>query len=158
MDTYLSPHFSLQEMIQSQTASREGIDNTPPADVIPHLATLCCALEHIRSFFNSAILVSSGYRNPVVNKLVGGVPDSDHVLGYAADILCPGIGSPAEVCFKLVQSRVVAYDQIIHEYGAWCHISVNPRMRGQALTIFKGWGKFRPGILKPDGTPYREGK
>ena len=155
MDTYLSPHFSLQELTQSQTAAREGIDNTPPADVIPHLATLCCALEHVRSFFGAAILVSSGYRNPVVNKLVGGVPDSDHILGYAADILVPHIGAPAEVCRRIISGHVVSFDQIIHEYGAWCHISVNPRMRGQALTIFKGWGGYRPGILNADGTPYK---
>lgn len=45
------------------------------------------ALEEIRCYLEGAkITILSGYRNPEYNRSVGGVPDSAHIDGLAADI------------------------------------------------------------------------
>ena len=70
----LSPNFSLAEMTHSQTAAREGIDNTPKPEHLENLKRLCIELlEPIRSMLgNRPIAVSSGYRSPQLNAAVNG--------------------------------------------------------------------------------------
>ena len=76
-DTFLNwitPNFSYQEMTKSLTAKRKGIDNTPSVASYINLTKLCkFILQPIRDKWGAAIIVSSGYRCPQVNKLVGGV-------------------------------------------------------------------------------------
>ncbi len=36
----LSTHFSLEELVASEVATRRGLDNTPPNEVMPNLYTL----------------------------------------------------------------------------------------------------------------------
>ena len=43
-------------------------------------------LEPLRSEIGGKILIGSGYRDPEHNREVGGVPNSQHILGQAADI------------------------------------------------------------------------
>ena len=70
----LTEHFSLEEMIKSQTGARKGIDNTPPPEVIESLKALCeNVLEKIRIHFGRPVTVNSGYRGPKLNKAIGGV-------------------------------------------------------------------------------------
>ena len=47
---------------------------------------LIVRLNAIRSRFGKPIIVNSAYRSPEHNKAVGGVSNSQHVLGTAADI------------------------------------------------------------------------
>lgn len=47
---------------------------------------LIVRLNAIRSRFGKPIIVNSGYRSPEHNAKVGGVANSQHVLGTAADI------------------------------------------------------------------------
>lgn len=138
----LSPNFDLSEFITSQTAARRNIDNAPPPDVIDRLKATAAKLELVRAFLGKPLLISSGYRSPALNKAIGGAANSAHVLGYAADFICPGFGSPLAVCKALVKSGI-KFDQIIEE-GTWIHISFDPRMRGQVLTM-KG-GKYTVGL------------
>jgi hypothetical protein len=128
----LSEHFDLTEFTTSQTASRKGIDNTPPAEVIDHLKKTAAHLEGVRSLLGRPLLISSGYRSAALNKAVGGVPLSAHTLGWAADFICPAFGSPLAICKALAASSI-KFDQIIEE-GTWVHISFDPRMRGTVLT------------------------
>ena len=87
MDILLSKNFKLSELTRSATASRLGIDNTPSPQVLSRLKTLCeTVLQPIRDKYKKPIIVSSGYRNQIVNKAVGGVSTSDHLYGCAADI------------------------------------------------------------------------
>ena len=77
----LSPHFSLAELVVSQTAARRGLDNTPGPAVIAALRALCeNVLEPVRVHYGRPVVVSSGYRAPLVNKAAGGashgVPNS----------------------------------------------------------------------------------
>jgi hypothetical protein len=65
--------------------------------------------------------------------------------GWAIDVSSDKY-SPIELC-RLVLNLGISFDQMIHEYGRWMHISFAPMLRGQQLTIFNPEKKYRPGIL-----------
>ena len=131
----LTDNFDLSEFVVSQEAARRGIDNTPPADVIENLYLLAMALEEVRARLEQPIVISSGYRSPALNAAVGGAANSAHVIGFAADLTCPGFGAPLSVCKAIATLPGFRYDQVIHEFRGWCHLSVDPRGRMQTLTI-----------------------
>lgn len=145
----LSEHFSLEELIASEVAARQGIDNTPPPDIIANLRELARGLELVRnSLGNLPIHVSSGYRCPELNARVGGARNSAHLSGLAADIVCPQFGSPLDVCL-LIASRHIATDQIIHEFGSWCHVAFaapGTFARNERLTIASAARGYEPGL------------
>src|SRR5438093_11543543 len=89
----LSEHFSLEELTESEVAARAGIDNTPSAETMRNLLRLAAGLELVRAALgNNPIHVTSGYRSPRLNQMVGGAKNSMHTQGLAADILCPAFG------------------------------------------------------------------
>jgi hypothetical protein len=130
-------NFTIAEMVQSNTADKLKISNNPPADVKVHLTETITLLESIRaewaeycerySLGTPAIRISSGYRSPAVNKAVGGVKNSAHMYGYAAD-LNPVNGNEDE--FERFMANEFskmgyAYDQIIIERSntsRWVHV------------------------------------
>ncbi len=134
----LSPHFSLEELTASEVAARVGISNAPPPDVMSNLVRLAEGLELVRAALgNNAVHVTSGYRSPRLNQMVGGTKHSMHMQGLAADILCPVFGPPLEVCRAIARSSVRT-DQVIHEFGKWCHVAFPPPgqiARYELLTI-----------------------
>lgn len=130
----LSPHFSLAEFTASDTAARRGIDNTPPPQVMAALSRTAQGLEAVRRLLGSPIIISSGYRSPVLNVLVGGQPSSQHCLGQAVDFICPRAGPPAALVVRIVASDI-PFDQVILEYGRWVHMSITDAPRRQALAI-----------------------
>lgn len=143
----LSEHFTLDELTVSETAERLGIDNDPPPNVLENLRGLAETLERVRAALGGRpIVVTSGYRSPNLNRMVNGSRESAHLVGYAADFTCPGFGSPLDVCRAVVAAGSIPYDQLIHEFGRWVHLSVDPRWRGQVLTIDRSG--TRPGLLE----------
>jgi hypothetical protein len=152
MSKSLSEHFSLEELILSQTAARQSIDNMPSAAIIQTLRKLAAALEDVRSLLGGVpMLVSSGYRCPELNEAVGGAKNSAHMDGLAADFTAPAFGAVIQVARKIAASHI-AYDQLIHEYAAWVHLGlakdgVEPRR--QNLSIFKGTGYLDGIVGKP---------
>jgi zinc D-Ala-D-Ala carboxypeptidase len=130
-----SEYFTLAEFTASQTADRIGASKSPPPAVLARLERTAQLLDVVRHALGQPILVSSGYRSPEVNKAVGGSPTSAHVLGYAVDFICPRFGSPLVVARAISGNALLYYDQLIHEYGRWVHISFDPRFRRQDLTI-----------------------
>ena len=141
----LSPHFSLEELVHSQTAARLSIDNTPSASIIGSLRVLAAGLEQVRAVVNRPIIVSSGYRCPKLNKAVGGAVNSQHMLGAAADILCPGLGTPLQLC-RAIEASPIRFDQMIYEYG-WCHISFTSNGGRTMLTLDPQTKKTTQGIV-----------
>jgi zinc D-Ala-D-Ala carboxypeptidase len=133
----LSTHFTLEEFVTSQTAARKGIDNTPSAEIITQLRATAELLERVRTILGGvAVIISSGYRSPALNAIVGGVASSAHLVGRAADILVPSFGTPLEVC-RAIEPHVadLGIDQLIFEFEAWTHIGTAPQPRHQVLTI-----------------------
>lgn len=133
----LSEHFTLSEFINSQTASRLGIPNDPPVNLLLAIKSTAAGLEQVRSLLgNKPILISSAYRCPALNDAVHGQRASQHLLGEAADITCPAFGDVLKV-MKTIATSTIPYDQLIQEFGydGWVHISFSERNRRQALVI-----------------------
>ena len=83
-------YFTISELTASATALREGIDNRPTESAYHILHVLVeQLLDPIREAWGEPIVVSSGYRCKELNALVGGVKNSHHMLGCAADITAP---------------------------------------------------------------------
>ena len=79
----LTPHFRLREFLHDD-------DPLPSDGIIRNLILLAQRLETVRQLFDRPILIHSGYRTPAHNKAVGGVKNSFHLKGMAADIVIPG--------------------------------------------------------------------
>jgi hypothetical protein len=140
----LSPHFTLEEATFSETAIRLGINNQPSAQQLANMVSAAAQLEAVRAF-SGPLRVNSWLRLPEVNVAVGGARASSHMDGWAID--CSSTThTPYQLC-QMVKSAGIKFDQMIHEYGRWMHISFAPEMRQQELTIFKPEGKYKPGIL-----------
>lgn len=138
----LSSHFSLEEMTASQTASRKSIDNTPSPEIIENLTRLCAFLETVRDTLQSPMNISSGYRSPELNKAIGGVANSQHCQGLAADFTSSHY--TLDGIIKLIISEQLPFDQLIKEFPdssgrGWVHISIpndpNDTPRQQVLII-----------------------
>lgn len=83
----LSENFFLSEFIKSQTSERLGISNQPTPEHLDNLIALCKnVLQPVRNHFKDVVTINSGYRSPELNKHVGGVDNSQHSTGEAADI------------------------------------------------------------------------
>ena len=81
-------HFTIQELTASATAERLAIDNTLPRAAQRMLTILVeQLLDPIRRRYGAPIIVTSGYRCPALNTAVGGVANSHHIIGCAADIV-----------------------------------------------------------------------
>ena len=120
-------YFSLSEFLNSATAKRLGIDNTPTFEVVDNLNKLADYLDVIREKVGKPILISSGFRCPVLNKAVGGVSNSQHQKGLAADLICADMES-----LEKVLRETGGFDQLIKEHrkgstSFWFHVSVAPR-------------------------------
>lgn len=142
--TYLSEHFSLDEMMASESASRLGIDNSPPVGVIGNLRSTAILLEPVRKLLGAAMHINSGYRSPELNKAIGGVPTSAHCKGWAVDFICPSFGSTYKVA-EAIASSGIKFDQLILEYE-WVHISFDPQMRGEVLTKKSAAATYQHGL------------
>ena len=136
----LSANFSLDEFLISQTAARHGIDLTPPPHVIENLKRLCeGCLQPLRAATKRPIFITSGYRSPELNALIGGSKTSAHMEGNAADFRVSGI-TPHDTCTLIVEMGL-PYDQVIHEFGQWTHLGVADILRGEELTAYRKDGQ-----------------
>ena len=115
----LGKYFTLSEM----TVTNTGLVNSPSKIEINKLKMLVeNILDPLRELYGKPITVNSGYRSPLVNKKVGGVPTSEHVKGQAADITG---GSKEEnmKLFNLIKDNF-NFRQLIDEYDyKWVHVS-----------------------------------
>lgn len=120
----LSEHFTLQEMCRSITAETLHIDNTPTAAAIINLTTLCTqVLEPTRKVWNQPMIINSGYRSSELNKAVGGVSNSYHRKGAAADIHVSNSAQGSALALLLLQQKLT--DLVIlekHKGRYWVHV------------------------------------
>lgn len=138
---YKPKFFTLAEMLYSYTATKNGIDNVPTWDVVNNLLYLIeKVLDPTRKEFGKPLLVSSGFRCKELNALVGGVVNSQHLTGCAADIVCTDM----QTLFALMRENPYI-DQLLYEYKSngthWVHVSVNPKLgtnaRHQIINNYK---------------------
>jgi len=145
----ITEHFTLEEMAHSEAATRMGLYNDPPPDLIPNIIAVAKVLEIVREAFNLPIHVLSCYRSPAVNEAVGGSKTSAHKTGSAADFTIKGV-SVKEVCEWCV-NNLHTFDQVIYEFGesGWTHLGLSNAPRRQALTAQKQNGRtvYLPGIV-----------
>jgi zinc D-Ala-D-Ala carboxypeptidase len=137
----LSDNFTLEEMVFSKTARDNNIDNTPDDGVINNLKSLCLnLLEPLRFRLGKPIHILSGYRCRELNETVGGVGNSKHLYGQAADITVEGMGHPELFAFI---KNTFQFDQLILEhvkeensFSGWVHVSFcKDKNRNQCLKI-----------------------
>lgn len=136
----LTPNFTLEELTFSETAERNGWDNSPNDQELENLKRLADFLEQVKVVMGGKpIMISSGLRTKKVNDAVGSKDTSQHRLGCAADFKVPSM-TPDEVVRKIIASGI-GYDQVIREFDRWTHISVpndpKGKPRGQVLIIDK---------------------
>lgn len=128
-------NFSISELINSDTANKYKINNMPDInslDCLQELIYFC--LQPIRDKIKKPMLITSGYRCPQVNKLVGGVANSQHTKGQAVDFIIQGMTIKQVIDF--IKTSGVEYDQLINEYNQWVHISFcKGKNRRQVLII-----------------------
>ena len=103
-------HFYFSEFFNSSTAAENGIKNEPASDergkVMVNIKLLVDnVLEPIRDMVCTPVIITSGYRCPQVNKLVGGVNNSQHMSGCAADFHIKGF-----TCLMMRQVFLNIYD------------------------------------------------
>ncbi len=128
METPVTMHFTIEELYRSDTAKRLGIDNKPSTQQTINLVYLAAyVLEPLRVAMNEPVKISSGFRCQALNKAVGGVYNSQHLKGQAADICIDGDMKKGRRWFNFIRDHLV-FDQLIWEHNArtgtyWIHVS-----------------------------------
>ena len=166
-------YFNLSELTKSATAELLAIDNTPPRAAQRMLTILVeQLLDPIRRRYGAPIIITSGYRCPALNTAVGGVANSHHIVGCAADIVAfpspsqgggpssavpkspllgRGRGEANSSLFHLIiqmqREGAIRFTQLIAEKDyRWLHISYVPGMlRNQVIDV-----NCRPAYVKYD--------
>lgn len=142
--TRLSDNFYLDEFTQSDTADRHGIVIIvePGSEVERNIQRLVdTVLQPLRDALGP-VTITSGYRPKKLNLLIGGAAGSQHQYGLAADIVVHG-HTPLQVA-EWIRDNIIGYDQLIHEFGRWVHVSVPSERkspRADELTAVKVNGR-----------------
>ena len=151
----LSTNFTLTEYTKSQTAIRQGLDNTPTDEHLSKAKQLFeYVVQPVRNNFGVTV-INSGYRGPALNQAVGGSSKSQHCKGEAVDIECPGVAN-YDVA-KWIHDNL-DFDQLILECytpgipdSGWVHVSYKQEgNRKSVLTAMKENGKtvYKPGLIQ----------
>ena len=128
MATRISKNFTLEELCASSTAKAKGIKNVPGQEQIINL----CALVHnvlqpLRDKYGGEVKIGSGYRSPALNKAVGGVSNSQHMTGQAADLCIDGDLAKGRKWIEIILEWC-DFDHLIWEKNPktgnyWVHVS-----------------------------------
>ena len=135
-------HFTIEEMYASDTAKRLGINNKPSVQQMVNLVYLCAyVLEPLRVAMNEPIKIGSGFRCQQLNKAVGGVYNSQHLKGQAADLCIDGDIEKGKRWFNYIKEHL-PFDQLIWEYNPktgsyWVHVSF----------VYPDFGKNRKKVI-----------
>ena len=134
-------HFTIEELYASDTAKRLGINNKPTIQKMINLVYLAAfVLEPLRVAMGRPINISSGFRCEQLNKAVGGVYNSQHLKGQAADISIEGDMAFGRKIFDYIMNHLT-FDQLIWEHDKkgtyWVHVSY----------VFPDFGKNRKQVI-----------
>lgn len=129
----LTKNFTLEEL----TETSHNVPNNPSLHERENLTKLCVnVLQPLRDYMGSSITINSGYRNPIVNQLVKGANNSDHLFGYAADITV-GTKAGNKKMYDWIKVHC-KFKQLINEYNfSWVHVSYNDRNNKMQEVVIK---------------------
>ena len=142
MNTKVTMHFTIEELYDSATAKAKGINNKPDIQQIINLVYLCAyVLEPLRKAMGEPIKIGSGFRCQQLNKAVGGVSNSQHLTGQAADLCIDGDIQKGRRWFNYIKDHL-PFDQLIWEHNPktgsyWVHVSY----------VFPDFGKNRKQVI-----------
>jgi hypothetical protein len=142
MNTPVTMHFTIEELYASKTAKAKGINNNPSVQQMINLVYLAAfVLEPLREAMNEPIKIGSGFRSKELNKAVGGVANSQHMKGQAADLCIDGDRKKGRKWFEYIRDHL-PFDQLIWERNPktgseWVHVSF----------VFPDFGKNRHQVI-----------
>ena len=139
MVTYISKNFTLEELCASETANAKDIRNNPgQTDIINLCALVHNVLQPLRNWWGRPIKIGSGFRSLALNNAVGGVSNSQHMRGEAADLCIEGDLKQGREWFNWIKNHC-DFDQLIWEHNSkdsyWVHVSyrADGKNRRQAI-------------------------
>ena len=145
--TKLTEHFSLQEMCKTNV---KGVSNAPDAKATANLYRVCGWLEELRKEWNNTygdgddpIIINSAFRNPAVNKTVGGSLTSNHLTGCTADIRVLGMEQLiryAAILLDISDKTKKDFDEILMERkgnSLWLHFAVRPEKNRRKIKFLE---------------------
>lgn len=134
----ISKNFKMKEFVESETATRKKIDNTPDEEIIDNIRFLVInLLQPIRDRISYPFHVNSGYRCKKLNKAVGGSESSAHLQGLAADITL-GSKQLNRILWEEIKRGDFTFDQVINEYDfTWLHIGIRKDKKKNRQSMFR---------------------
>lgn len=124
----LSPNFTLEELTAT---NHPRLQVEPSTEVVVNLCKLAITvLQPLRDFMKEPIRITSGFRSKELNRYVGGVANSYHLKGLAADIHVNDEQHAARMFAFL--SKLESVDSVLLERkgkSTWLHVQTawNPR-------------------------------
>lgn len=128
----ISKDFTVDEFVYSRTAIENGIDNMPDERRIAAIRLFVKQLlQPLRDALGEPIAITSGYRCPEVNRLVGGVVNSQHTRGEAAD--CYAACGTERLLEVLIDSGLPFDQAIVYRKKKFLHLSYKDGMNRRQI-------------------------
>lgn len=131
-------NFTLAEFV----ATSHQIRNELPESLYPAAQRTLEMLQRVRNLIGQPLIITSGYRCPALNTVVGGVTSSDHMDAEAADVISPAFGTPLQLA-QVIESKIdsLGIGQLIYEITprtSWVHLSIRLNKRNRIITANNG--------------------
>ena len=137
----ISKNFTLEELTASATAKAKGIRNEPgQTDIVNLCGLVHNVLQPLRKWWGKEVKIGSGYRSLALNRAVGGVANSQHMKGEAADLCIDGDLKKGKRWFEWIKTHC-KFDQLIWERLSpkssvyWIHVSIKRRGNNRKQVI-----------------------
>lgn len=116
IDLHLSKNFLLSEFLRSATAKSNNLHQqfTIRINVLINLVYLTSNLLQPLREIVGPINITSGYRCPEVNAIVGGARSSQHLYGQAIDFTCKDFAKAILFLKDKTFDQLIIYDSFIH--------------------------------------------
>jgi putative chitinase len=125
--------------LKALTFTASGLKNTPDEMQTYNLRILHHGLQQVCEAVGKPITINSAFRSLDVNIAAGGSSKSDHMKGFSAEFVVPGMNNKT-ICEAIIKAGI-KFDQLIDECskgGQWVYISFAPAMRQQWLIFANG--------------------